>query len=111
MSEDQLKPTDPGETMPGRNEIVVETVQYGPQPMIMEKDVPVPISDGTELFANVFRPMEEGKYPVVIAGDICGKDSIHKIYAGEMPGGITLRGYETLVLPPKSVSYSPEIGQ
>ncbi|MDP6426645.1 MAG: hypothetical protein QF393_01375 [Rhodospirillales bacterium] len=93
MSNGELKSTDPGETRPGRNEIVIETVQYGLQPMILEKDVSVPIGDGTELFANVFRPMEDDKYPVLIAGDIYGKDSIHKIYAGEMPGGITLGGY------------------
>ncbi|MEP9376755.1 CocE/NonD family hydrolase [Aquabacter sp. CN5-332] len=43
--------------------------------LIFEKDVPVPVSDGLVLRANVFRPKAEGRYPVVMAMGIYGKDA------------------------------------
>jgi uncharacterized protein len=87
-----LKATHPSETSPGRNDIVVKSVQYGLQPMIMEKDVSVPVRDGHKLYANVIRPAKEGKYPVIIAGDCYGKDSIHIEFARNI--GYTLGGYD-----------------
>ena len=43
--------------------------------LIFDKDVPVPVSDGLVLRANVFRPKEPGRYPVVMAMGIYGKDA------------------------------------
>ncbi|MEK9661877.1 MAG: CocE/NonD family hydrolase [Alphaproteobacteria bacterium] len=42
--------------------------------MVFDKDVPVPMSDGTVLRANVFRPVAEGRHPVVMAMGVYGKD-------------------------------------
>jgi uncharacterized protein len=42
--------------------------------MIFEQDVPVPVSDGTVLRANVFRPDAAGAYPVIMAQGVYGKD-------------------------------------
>ena len=43
--------------------------------LIFDKDVPVPVSDGLVLRANVFRPKAPGRYPVVMAMGIYGKDA------------------------------------
>jgi predicted acyl esterase len=59
----------------GAVETVVETVTTARGPkMIFEKDVPVPVGDGTVLRANVFRPDREGRFPVVMAHGLYGKD-------------------------------------
>ena len=42
--------------------------------LVFEKDVPVTMSDGTVLRANVFRPRAEGRFPVVMAKGAYGKD-------------------------------------
>src|SRR5580698_7072224 len=42
--------------------------------MIFEQDVPVPVSDGNVLRANVFRPDAPGSYPVIMAQGVYGKD-------------------------------------
>lgn len=42
--------------------------------MLFEKDVPIAMSDGVVLRANVFRPVAPGRYPVVMALGIYGKD-------------------------------------
>ncbi|EHJ07627.1 CocE/NonD family hydrolase [Staphylococcus simiae] len=63
----------------GVNHIVVDSVQYGNQEMTMEKNVPVTMTDGTTLYVNIFRPLEEGQYPVVISADTYGKDNKPKI--------------------------------
>jgi len=44
------------------------------QGLIFEKDVAVPVSDGNVLRANVFRPPRDGRFPVVMAQGIYGKD-------------------------------------
>ena len=72
----ELKPTHPDETKPGLNKIVVRTVHYGLQKMLMEKDVPVKMRDGVTLYLNVFRPDKPGKFPVVMSADVYGKDSL-----------------------------------
>ncbi len=46
-----------------------------PDGLVFEKDVAVPVSDGLVLRANVFRPKAEGRYPVVMAMGIYGKDA------------------------------------
>lgn len=76
--------TDPASTHAGLNRIVVKTVQYGLQAMLLDKDVPVRLRDGHTLYANVFRPEDGGRgtaqLPVLISADIYGKDSIHLVY-------------------------------
>jgi predicted acyl esterase len=52
----------------------IETTRERVGAMIFDKDVPVPVSDGTVLRANVFRPAAEGRYPVVMAMGVYGKD-------------------------------------
>ncbi|MDB5867068.1 MAG: putative hydrolase, CocE/NonD family, partial [Betaproteobacteria bacterium] len=42
--------------------------------LLFEKDVAVPVGDGNVLRANVFRPDGEGRFPVVMAQGIYGKD-------------------------------------
>ena len=42
--------------------------------MVFEKDVPITMSDGAILMANVYRPAQPGRYPVVMAMGIYGKD-------------------------------------
>ncbi|KOR13209.1 acyl esterase [Staphylococcus carnosus] len=63
----------------GKNNIVVDSIQYGNQEMIMEKDVPVKMKDGAELYVNIFRPNKEGQFPVVMSADTYGKDNKPKI--------------------------------
>lgn len=63
----------------GINHIVVDSIQYGNQEMIMEKDVAVPMSDGALLYVNVIRPNKPGKFPVVMSADTYGKDNKPKI--------------------------------
>ncbi|MBT8002643.1 MAG: peptidase S15, partial [Rhodospirillales bacterium] len=41
---------------------------------LFEKDVGIAMSDGIVLRANVFRPADDGNYPVVMAMGLYGKD-------------------------------------
>ncbi|MBA2681486.1 MAG: CocE/NonD family hydrolase, partial [Ktedonobacteraceae bacterium] len=75
LGRDDLKPTHPNDVQPGLNKIVVATVHYGHQEMIMEKDVPVLMRDGITLYVNVFRPDKPGTFPVVMSADAYGKDT------------------------------------
>jgi uncharacterized protein len=89
-----LIPSHPNEAKPGRNDIVVATMHYGHQRMIFEKDVAIQVRDGTVLYANVFRPPEDGNYPVVVSFDVYGKDSIHVAAAMPAGGAHTLGQYD-----------------
>jgi predicted acyl esterase len=42
--------------------------------LVFERDVGIPMADGTVLRCNVFRPAAEGRYPVVMAMGAYGKD-------------------------------------
>ena len=42
--------------------------------MVFERDVALVMADGVTLRANVFRPAEPGRYPVVMAMGAYGKD-------------------------------------
>ena len=42
--------------------------------MRVEKDVPIEMRDGIVLRANVFRPDAEGRFPVIMAHGVYGKD-------------------------------------
>jgi predicted acyl esterase len=88
-----LKPNHPNEAKPGRNDVIVATMHYGHKRMIFEKDVAVTVRDGTALYVNVFRPPEDGQYPVVVSFDIYGKDSIHVAAAMPAGGAYTLGQY------------------
>ncbi|GAA3509955.1 CocE/NonD family hydrolase [Aquimarina addita] len=41
---------------------------------IVEQGIPITMSDGVSLYANVFRPKTEGRYPVVMSFTARGKD-------------------------------------
>lgn len=43
--------------------------------IIFEKDVLVEMDDGLQLRANVFRPKADGRYPVILAQGVYGKDA------------------------------------
>lgn len=43
-------------------------------PMIVEKDVLIPVNDGHQLRANVYRPEGEGRFPILMSLGIYGKD-------------------------------------
>ena len=88
-----LAPSHPSEAKPGRNDIVVATMHYGHKRMIFEKDVAIAVRDGTVLYANVFRPPEDGGYPVVVSFDVYGKDTIHVAAAMPAGGAYTLGQY------------------
>jgi putative CocE/NonD family hydrolase len=75
MNAPELKPTSLSDIKSGLNDIVVKTVHYGLQRMLMEKDVAIVMRDGVTLYANVFRPAAEGRYPVVLSADVYGKDA------------------------------------
>ncbi len=42
----------------------------------IEKDVPIPMHDGLQLAANIFRPDKNGKFPVIIAFTAFSKDGL-----------------------------------
>lgn len=75
----KLEVTNVEEVKEGLNHIVVDSVQYGNQEMIMEKDVPVTMKDGEILYVNVFRPNKDDQFPVVMSADTYGKDNKPKI--------------------------------
>ncbi|WP_431910320.1 CocE/NonD family hydrolase [Amycolatopsis thermoflava] len=45
-----------------------------PLSLIFERDVAVPVRDGTELRCNVYRPVDDGRYPVLMTLGPYGKD-------------------------------------
>lgn len=47
----------------------------GPYTLRVEKDVPIEMNDGIVLRANVYRPAEDGQFPVIMAHGVYGKDA------------------------------------
>ena len=47
-----------------------------PRGVVFDRDVEVPVRDGTVLRANVFRPEVDGRYPVLLCAQPYGKDSL-----------------------------------
>lgn len=47
-----------------------------PSGVRFDRDVAVPVRDGTTLRANVFRPEAEGRYPVLLCAQPYGKDGV-----------------------------------
>ncbi|MED1903643.1 CocE/NonD family hydrolase [Bacillus thuringiensis] len=76
MGRPDLKPIHPDDTKSGLNKIVMTTVHYGNQEMIMEKDVPIKMRDEIILYVNVFRPDKPGRFPVVMSMDPYNKDGL-----------------------------------
>lgn len=56
-----------------------------PDGVVLEKDVPVEMSDGLKLAANVFRPDKEGKFPVILTYTPFSKD----YYGQHAPIGVS----------------------
>ncbi|GAA0995925.1 CocE/NonD family hydrolase [Acrocarpospora macrocephala] len=48
--------------------------QYVGQNMTIDKDVPIPVRDGSFVMANVFRPLGDGPWPVIMNYGPYGKD-------------------------------------
>jgi predicted acyl esterase len=48
--------------------------QFVQDGMVIDKDVPIPLPDGGAVLANVFRPMGDGPWPVVLTYGPYGKD-------------------------------------
>jgi predicted acyl esterase len=48
--------------------------------VIVEKNVPVPMQDGVRLFADVFRPGRQGRYPVLLQRTPYGKERAQMTY-------------------------------
>jgi predicted acyl esterase len=42
--------------------------------MTIEKNAPIPVRDGLNLSANIYRPEKPGEYPVIMAFTAFGKD-------------------------------------
>ena len=42
----------------------------------IERDIAVPMRDGARLFANLFRPLAVGRYPVIMSVTPYGKDKL-----------------------------------
>lgn len=47
-----------------------------PETIVRDYDVKVPMRDGVSLAANVFRPAQQGRYPVIISTSPYGKDEV-----------------------------------
>jgi len=54
------------------------TITPPPDGVAFERDVVVPARDGTPLRVNVFRPINPGKYPVLMCAHPYGKDALPK---------------------------------
>jgi putative CocE/NonD family hydrolase len=52
-----------------------EVVLNNGRTMLYEQNVELPLSDGSIVYANVFRPKKPGKYPVIMAQGPYGKDA------------------------------------
>jgi predicted acyl esterase len=42
--------------------------------MTFQRDVPITLRDGHVVYANIYRPKEDGRYPVLLAQTVYGKD-------------------------------------
>jgi predicted acyl esterase len=60
-------------------------MHYGHKRMSFKKDVAIQMRDGTVLYVNVFRPSEDGRYPVVVTPSLLhGDHDLPKMSAGRM---------------------------
>lgn len=56
----------------------IKTVDADSYPYIFEQNVSIPLRSGSVLRCNVYRPKEEGRYPVIATCGPYGKDVPYK---------------------------------
>jgi len=91
-----------------------------PEGIIVERDVPVEMSDGVKLAANVFRPDRPGRFPVIVAFTPFSKDyygqhdpfgcSAMTPFEGPDPGFWAPDGYAVVHFDERGAGRSPGIG-
>jgi predicted acyl esterase len=52
----------------------MRNLEYVGQRMVLERDAPITMRDGVTLRANIFRPLGEGPFPVILSATLYGKD-------------------------------------
>jgi len=65
--------------------------------IVVEKDVPCRMRDGTVLYANVYRPAENGKFPVLLTRHPYGKDFPRFSHQYVDPLRLAQHGYVVIV--------------
>jgi predicted acyl esterase len=68
----------------------------GGHAMLLDKDIEVPTRDGSTLRANVFRPAEPGRYPVIMTLGPYGKD-VHMKEFQPAPWANLVKGYPSIL--------------
>ena len=91
-----------------------------PEGIIFEKDVPIEMSDGVKLAANVFRPDKPGKFPVIMAFTPYSKDyygqhdpfgcSVMTPFEAPDPGFWVPSGYAMVHVDDRGNARSPGMG-
>lgn len=79
------------------------TVTPPPDGIVFERDVDVPMRDGTLLRANVFRPEAPGRYPVIVSAHPYGKDRLPR---PRRRGGYVIPRQYRLLTQDEEVSHS-----
>lgn len=64
----------PGKTLLKKGSVRREGAMPLPCDIIFERDVPMQLRDGTTIYTDVFRPVEEGRYPALVGWSPYGKD-------------------------------------
>lgn len=67
-------------------ELRVPGAQPLPCDMFLDRDIAVNLRDGMVIYTDVFRPIAEGKYPVIVAWSPYGKQLGCQMFA-DLPGG------------------------
>ncbi|WP_188112001.1 CocE/NonD family hydrolase [Aquimarina sp. RZ0] len=67
--------------------------------LLVEKDVKIKMRDNVSLFANVYRPDAEGKFPVIMTLGPYGKDDLPAAYDPVDDGNIQVSEYAAFELP------------
>jgi predicted acyl esterase len=57
-----------------RAALIMPIILMAPYPLLREKHVPITVSDGNVLRANIYLPHAEGRFPVILSHGIYGKD-------------------------------------
>jgi len=91
-----------------------------PEGILVEKNVPVEMSDGVKLAANVFRPNKPGRFPVIMAFTPFSKDyygqhdnfgcSVMTPFEGPDPGFWVPSGYVVVHVDERGSGRSPGMG-
>jgi putative CocE/NonD family hydrolase len=79
--------------MPKRKQSALSAPSYD---IVVEKNVPVPMRDGTTLRADVYRPKARGKFPVLIERTPYNKETCPEIQL-KSPEYYAPRGYVTII--------------